>query len=167
MKKLKVEKYKIKGWKKQETGLLVAENEDWVLMKFISGDYLIDGYKLYKKKFIKKRKSGAEEQKKAKVLKLKKVKADKPSKFDFRDTVGMLEWVEKKYGLFEFQEDIETEVFYGKINRLKGDKMIIDFVDGDGKIEANFAWKFPLKKIRSITFDSDYFRSVVLMMKLF
>ena len=50
---MKVETYKIKGWREKETGLLIAENEEWVLVKHIPVDYMVDGYKLYQKKFIK------------------------------------------------------------------------------------------------------------------
>lgn len=161
---MKVETYTIKGWKNKETGLLVSENEDWILVKFISGDYMIDGYKIYRKKFIKKRKTGAEEQNKLKVLKLKKVKANPPKGFKFGKAHEMLEWVEKKYGLFEFQDYEEEQLFYGKTNLRKGNKLVIDFVKSDGQIEVAYDWGFSLKRIRSITFGSDYFNAIVLMM---
>lgn len=159
-----VETYKIKGWKKRETGLLVAENKDWILVKYIAEDYLIDGYKLFQKKYIKKRMSGAEEKLQARVLKLKKVKATNPKKFKFGSTSNVLKWVEKNYGLFEFQDNEEKELFFGKINQIKGDELIIDMINTEGGIEKNDNWVFSLKKIRSITFDSDYFRSLILLM---
>ena len=53
--KLKVESYKIKGWKAIPRGLLIAENEKWILVKNIPVDYVVDGYKLYQKRYITKR----------------------------------------------------------------------------------------------------------------
>ena len=52
---MKVEKYKIKDWDDSESGLLVSENDDWILVKHIPVDYVIDGYRLYKKEFIENR----------------------------------------------------------------------------------------------------------------
>ncbi len=161
----KVETYKIKGWKETETGLLVAENKEWVLVKHIPGDYVVDGYKLYKKKFIKKRSSKSEENKIKKVLQLKKIKSKKPSKFKFRSTANMLRFMEKNYGLFEFQDNVENELFYGKISKIKKGKLTIDMIGTDGKIEKKYDFKFSLNKIRSITFKTDYFESIRLLMK--
>ena len=159
-----VETYKIKGWKKRETGLLVAENKDWILVKYIAEDYLIDGYKLFQKKYIKKRTTGPEEKLQARVLKLKKIKATKPKKFKFGTLPNVLRWVEKTYGLFEFQDNEEKELFFGKISQFNGDDLIIDMINTEGGIEKNENWVFSAKKIRSITFDSDYFKSLILLM---
>ena len=72
--------------------------------------------------------------------------------------------MKKKYGLFEFQDKGETELFYGKINRNENDILIIDMIKSNGKIEENYDFEFSIKKIRSITFETDYFESVRLLM---
>lgn len=161
---MKVESYKIKGWKDRETGLLISENEDWILVKHIPVDYVIDGYKLYQKKHIKKRITKTPEEKKARVLKLKKENISIPENFEFRSVLEILKWSEKLYGLFEFQDKKETELFYGKVNCVKNDSLIIDMIKSNGKIEQNYDFDFSLNKIRSITFESDYFNSIRLLM---
>jgi|TARA_B110000908_G_C10074381_1_gene366583 hypothetical protein len=57
---MKIESYKIKGWKETETGIVISENEDWLLVNHIV-DYVLDGFKLYRKSYIKKRISGDSE----------------------------------------------------------------------------------------------------------
>ena len=161
---MKVESYKIKGWKKRPSGLLISENDDWILVKHINGDYAIDGFKIYNKKFIQKRVSKSDEQQVAKVLQLKKVKTSKPKKFQFDDVISLFKWMEKKYGLFEFQDNEEDAVFFGKIKKVKKDKFQIHSIDADGKIHLNFEYNFSTKKIRSITFKTDYFESIRLLM---
>jgi len=161
---MKVESYKIKGWKKREIGLLISENDNWILVKHIPVDYVIDGYKLYQKKHIKKRTTETQEKKIERVLKLKKENLSKPENFEFRNALEMLVWSEKSYGLFEFQDKKETELFYGKINSTKKDTLIIDMIKSNGKIEYNYDFNFSLDKIRSITFESDYFKSIQLLM---
>lgn len=108
---MKVETYEIDGWENSETGLLVKENEDWILVRHIPVDYMIDGYRLYKKEFIEKRIRTKKEKQIERVLGLKQVEVKGPNNFGFGDTIGLLEWVEKKYELFEFQDDDETELF--------------------------------------------------------
>jgi len=51
----KVETYEVTYWEDSESGLLIAENEEWILVKHIPVDYVIDGYRLYKKEFVAKR----------------------------------------------------------------------------------------------------------------
>jgi hypothetical protein len=161
---MKVETYKIKGWREKETGLLIAENEEWVLVKHIPVDYMVDGYKLYQKKFIKKRISRDAEGQIAKVLQLKNVKAIPPKGFKFEGALDILKWVEKTYGLFEFQDKDESDLFYGRLNQIENDFFIIDMITADGVIEKEYEFDFSINKIRSITFESDYFESIRLLM---
>ncbi len=42
---MKIESYKIKGWRETETGIVISENEDWILVNHIV-DYVLDGFKL-------------------------------------------------------------------------------------------------------------------------
>lgn len=161
---MKVETYTIRGWKEKETGLLVSENEDWILVKHIPADYVVDGYRLYRKKFIKKRKTKNQEKLITRVLELKKTSISKPENFVFGSVTEILEWSEKTYGLFEFQDNKESELFYGKINHLENDILVIDMIKSNGKIEKEYDFDFMLSKIRAITFESDYFESIRLLM---
>lgn len=160
---MRVEKYQLKDWEDSEQGLLITENEDWILVKHIPTDYLIDGYKLYRKEFIAERSRADEEEKVEKVLSLKKVKQEAPKGFEFRDAIGYLKWLETTYGLFEFQDDDDTELFYGKINRVEDQALIIDMIKTDGSVEADYDYEFELNEIRVITFETDYFNSVRLL----
>ncbi len=161
---MKVETYKIKGWKDKETGLLISENEEWFLVKYIPVDYLIDGYKLYNKKYVKKRVSKKNEAKIERVLKLKNVEIDQPNNFKFSAVIEILKWSEETYGLFEFQDHLEDELFYGKINHSEGDHLVIDMIKSSGEIEKEYDYTFSLSKIRSIAFETDYFESIRLLM---
>ena len=161
---MKVESFKIKGWKEKVTGVIISENENWILVNHIPVDYVIDGFKLYRKKFIKKRESIKSEKKIERVLNLKNKKLPELKDFSFNNTLETLKWSEKKYGLFEFQDKEETELFYGNINRTEKDILIIDMIKANGQIETDFDFEFSLKKIRSITFETDYFESVRLLM---
>lgn len=161
---MRVESYKIKGWKEKETGVLITENENWILVNHIPNDYALDGFKLYRKKFVKKRISGDSEKQIERVLSLKNKKTPELKGFAFNDVLEILKWSEEKYGLFEFQDKGETELFYGRINRSENDVLIIDMIKSNGQIESDYDFEFSLNKIRSITFETDYFESIRLLM---
>ena len=145
--------------------LVRSNNRIRILVKYIPVDYVIDGYKVIKKQFIEKRESSDKEKQIEKVLKLKNIQLNKPDNFNFSDTVGLLKWVEKAYGIFEFQDDEETELFYGKINRVDSEKLIIDMINSDGSVDSNYDYEYNIQKIRIITFESDYHKSIQLLWK--
>lgn len=100
-----------------------------------------------------------------KVLTLKNIEIDPPKTFKFTDTIGLLDWVESAYGIFEFQDDDETELFYGKKNRVEDDILIIDMIKSDGSVETNYYSEFDISDIRIITFETDYHLSIQLLWK--
>jgi hypothetical protein len=167
---MKVETFHIVSWEEPETGLVIAENNEWVLVKHIPVDYQIDGYKIYKKAFIAERTHSSKEVAIEKVLRLKGVKAEHPEGFDFGSsinlfgsTVYLLKWSEQKYGLFEFQNNSETEVFYGKISEVTDGLLRINMVIADGSVEEKYDYEFEIEEIRAIAFESDYFISMKLL----
>ncbi len=161
---MQIETYKLKGWEDKETGLLIAENEDWILVKHIPIDYQIDGYKLYAKQFVKKRKSHKDQELIKRVLELKQIAITPPTSFTFTAIAELLKWSETAYGFFEFQEKKQSELFYGKLHHLHENTFMIDQVLADGTLEKAYAYDFSLSKIRSINFESDYFESLRLLM---
>jgi len=162
---MKIETFILRGWEDPETGYVIEENEEWVLVKHIPVDYVIDGYKLYRKFYIESREAPEDAEQIARVLQLKNVKGNKPSTFQFLDTVGLLLWVESRYDLFEFQDEEQEELFYGKIHQVEKDRLTIDLVHADGREEPAYDNEFELSEIRSITFESDYHLSMCLLWK--
>lgn len=161
----KVETYKVTDWEESESGLLIAENEDWILVKHIPVDYVIDGYRLYKKEFITDRERTEKEKQIEKVLELKRIDIKQPDNFQFSDTLSLLKWCENEFGLFEFQDDDETELFYGKIREVKANLLTIDMIKANGAIEPDYDYEYNMDEIRVITFLTDYFTSIGLLMK--
>lgn len=160
-----VESYKIKGWKNQPCGLFVDENEDWILIRNIEVDYMLDGYLLINKNHLEKRTTKGEEKRIKKVLKLKNEKAVAPSGFKFKSALGMMLWSEKVNGLIEFNDKEEGQTFYSYLNRYSKKSFIIDLVDVDGNLDEDFPYEFQFKKIRTIGFGSDYYNSIVLLLE--
>ena len=160
---MKVETFKVADWQDEETGLIIDENEEWILVKHIPVDFIIDGFKVYKKEFIEERTASDNEAFIERVLKLKGIKEDKPVGFTFGDTIETLKWAEKTYGLFEFQDMDQTELFYGRIKKVENDTLFIDSIKLDGELETDYEYEFAINEIRVITFETDYFNSIKLL----
>ncbi len=158
-----VETYTIADWEEPENGLLIAENEEWILVKHIPVDFLVDGYRLYKKEFIEDREQSEETDSIAKVLALKDVAVKAPEGFEFRDTLGFLQWSQQQFGYFEFQDEDDTELFYGKIQMAVNDRLEIDMILSDGSLDTDNGYEFMLSEIRLISFQTDYFISMGLL----
>jgi hypothetical protein len=160
---MKVETYVTKDWEESEAGLLLAENDEWILVKHIPADYVIDGYRLYKKKFVENRERDETERQIERVLKLKGVDAAMPEGFEFSDTIGLLQWVESKYGLFEFQDDDESELFYGTLQNVENGSLSINMITAKGEEDPEFDFEFEIDKIRILEFETDYHLSIKLL----
>lgn len=157
------ETYKIDGWEEEQTGMLLFENESWLLVRHIPVDYQVDGFRIYSKRWIRSRISGEHEAFLDRVLKLKKISRDIPP-VELGSAHGILTQLESRYGLFEFQEGDEDALFYGRLKEADGDSFTIEAIGPKGEIMENYEEEFSFDQIRSITFETDYFESMRVLM---
>lgn len=162
---MKIESFKIKGWKEQVTVIILLENDDWILAKSVIEDYIIDGFVIYKKRYIRKRKSGEYEKQLIDVFNLRNISLDIPEGFQFGSTSFLLSWVEKKYGISMFQDGDNSSISVAKIIEMRKKKFHIDLIKSDGTLKENYNFEFSLKKVRVIVFSSNYYNSMVLLYK--
>ncbi|MGI4759057.1 MAG: hypothetical protein ACRYF0_00015 [Janthinobacterium lividum] len=152
------------GWEKEVTGLWLAESDDWLLLHYIPCDYELDGYILLAKAHIASRKTNKESRQVAQVLRLKGIQAVMPAKFYFTDTLELLQWTEKEYGLLEFMHE-EESVFLGWLNESDTVHFWIDTLEANGTLDARQPAERPfvLHEIQVIRFASGYAHSLKLL----
>lgn len=160
---MKVESFKVKGWSDLVTAVILLENEDWILAKHVISDYIIDGFVLYKKKYVRNRVTGPYEDLLSDVFKLRDISTKTPKGFEFGTTSELLTWVEEKYGISMFQDGDNSPISIAKIIKIRKKKLRIDLIKNDGTLKENYDYDFVLKKIRLIIFDSNYYNSMVLL----
>ena len=161
MKPYRVEYVQLASWEADIMGLWLAENEDWLLLRQIPVDYVVDGYLLLAKEHIVSRKPKRDRKQVEQILKLKGIKAELPLGFRFFKTVEMLRWVEQKYSLIEFADEEET-TFLGWIHKVDATHIWIDFLTPKGTLDASNGEDKPfvISEIQFIRFDTDYFNSL-------
>ncbi|AUC16002.1 hypothetical protein BTO06_12925 [Tenacibaculum sp. SZ-18] len=160
---MRIENYKIADWEVLETGVFLDENEGWILIKSIPSDYQLDGFKLLNKNHIVEISKVENSSVIQKVIELKEIKVQNPNDFKFDNTIEILKRLEAKYGCFEFQDEVEEELFYGTLGEYDDKSFSIDFIKSDGTIDLDFDEVFEMKDIRTISFESNYFNSISLL----
>jgi hypothetical protein len=164
MKPYRVELVQLAGWEKEVMGLWLAESEDWLLLHYIPCDYELDGYILLAKSHITSRKPNRTSKQAEQILKLKGVKSVVPTKFFFADTIGLLRWTEKEYGVLEFMDE-ESSTFLGWLNEADSVHFWIDSLEPDGTMEERQPSERPFvfHDVQVIRFASDYAYSLKLL----
>jgi hypothetical protein len=164
MKPYRVEYVQLAGWEADEVGLWVAENEDWLLLKHIPADYVVDGYALIVKAHIVSRKSHRNRKQVEQVLKLKGIQPEMPLNFAFLALVEMMRWVEQQYGLVEFTDEEEC-TFFGWVNEVDAVHLWMDTLSPNCmvRVRDNGNPPFVLSAIQLLRFDTDYFNSLKLL----
>jgi hypothetical protein len=160
---MKVESYHLHNWEEEETGILLAENDDWILIHSIPNDYALDGYKVIRKSAIAERVNGLDELLVERVLRLKEVTAEVLGKFEFGTALQMIRWVESEYDLFELQDHDEEDCVYGQVKDADEGFVELHWVEPDGTIDHEAEFEIELDMIRIIAFNSDYHYSVRLL----
>ncbi|MBF9239119.1 hypothetical protein I2I05_17075 [Hymenobacter sp. BT683] len=164
MKPYHVEYVQLAGWEADEVGLWLAEDNDWLLLRSIPNDYMIDGYVLVVKEHIVSRKPHRDRKQVEQVLKLKGIQPEVPSNFSFLELVDMMRWVEHQYGLVEFT-DKEDCTFFGWVNEADAVHLWMDTLSSNCTVAVrdNDNPPFVLSEIQLLRFDADYFNSLKLL----
>ena len=159
-----MEYVQLASWETDQVGLWLAENEEWLLLRQIPVDYVVDGYLLLAKAHILSRKPAKYRAQTEQILKLKGVRAEVPAGFRFFDTIAMLRWVELHYGLIEFADEEET-VFLGWVSKADPVHFWIDFLTPRGTRDASDKEDkpFQISEVQFIRFDTDYTNSLKLL----
>lgn len=159
---MKVETYKIKGWKDQMMGVIIKESKEWLLVQEIEGDYHVDGYTLLRKSFIKKRRCKQWEKQVALVLDLHKHKPELKG-FRFAKLPTMLKWIEKHHGIFSFQDKVEESIEIGKVEDVVDNVLGLNFLLANGQFVDKHVYEYNMDKIRKVSFDTHYLNSLKLL----
>lgn len=160
--------FEIDNWEERwETGIILQENEQWVLLANIPADYIIDGYKLIVKNHITYKYREDNEKTHERYFKLKNISIPPvPKDFVFdKDIITMLSWIQDRYTFFEFKDYDEYESFTGRLKTINREKELftIDFLFNDGTIDTEYDTEFFVDEISVICFDTHYLHALTFL----
>jgi hypothetical protein len=156
-------RFKFKDWKERISGMVVAQDENWILIHFNPADFMLDGFKLLRRSHIASAKRSKAELRRELVTQLKNLELPNHwSSLKTDSTLSLLKSVEASCGIVQF-EDNDEELLIGKIKTVDGDNFTIDFLDSKGRWIEDYDLVFSLDAIDVITFETDYLQSLKLL----
>ena len=151
--------FKIKYREQKEQGVVIADGENWILTKYIFSDYIVDGFMLFNKRYIKSIERGEDEIFFEKILKANN-KINISNLSIPLSTDELLQWLEYNQIVFQIDPKDEDVCYIGRILK------ILDKSIRFKAISAKAVWLdgYDLYRINSlmmISFDTDYINSVI------
>ena len=162
MKPYRVEYVLLTDFEEYVTGLWLSENDDWLLMRRLPNDYLVDGYILVAKAHIVKRGVDQKRRQIARVLRLKGITTQVPESFAFGSIVNMLQWIEQRYRIFGIKDEEDT-FFCGQFRDNDETDYRINSVSPRAKLDLDHDLWFAFTDLILIEFDTDYLNSLLLL----
>ena len=150
---------RLKGRKEILRGIFLGSGVEWILLKYNPVDYVLDGYLLIRKKYIKNIIREEKEKFKETVIRLKCNDTDfditSPKLDEIIDTLYYLMQHETVIQL-EFHD--ESVCYIGKIRKIFNKTMRMLDLDTKGNWENECSYQ--IEQIRTIQFDNDYTNSL-------
>jgi len=152
--------FKVKNRKEREQGIIVANGDEWLLIKHIFADYIVDGYMLLNKKYIEELNRTKEDEFIENVLRASN-KIGVVQTIDIPlSTNLLLKWLEENQKVFQIQNSDETMCWIGKILSSTDKSIFLTPLSPKGIWQSSY-YTFRKANIRMISFDSDYITSLL------
>jgi hypothetical protein len=142
-------------------GFVIDYNDEWTLMKYNVVDFIIDGYIIFRHKNIEGFRRGKRELFHEKVIKLKGLQPTVNEIIPISNLQSILTYLNNKYGVFGYHTKSEKTYYIGRLKSLDKKKLVIDWLDTNGKWNGQRTCK--PNDIRTIDFDTDYINSLKLV----
>lgn len=148
--------------KKEFEGILVAISDDWCYIKYIPVDYVVDGFVLISRRYIKNIQRSEEHEFKENILRLKGVIAEKWVDLNIDDNIKLWWDMQSKIELIQIELKSLHKCYIGKIHLVKEHSFKARLLSP----KANWLLieSFLYKEIRAIYFDNDYVNSLQLVL---
>ncbi len=163
----RVEYVKVTGWDDEVVGLWLAESAEWLLLRLVPVDYVVDGYVLVAKRHIESRGPRRKNNRLERVLELKEIETTPPPGLALAgaSTAELLKWVESEYEMVHFSDEDEGSAFFGWVRNATATKFHLEDLAPTGKVDRQCQLTFAFADLRLIAFESDYFNSLKLLWK--
>ena len=152
--------FKIRGFVNKSRGIFLQEGEDWLLIKSLFTDYMLDGYRLLNKKYILSISQSEDD-----IFVEKVILANKKSNLQVTDLPlsmsSLFKYFLKQNIVFSIQTNKEDRMNIGRIDKLNDKSVFLTPITPKGIWEENRYYTFRKEFIKIIEFDTDYINSLM------
>ncbi|NDV58954.1 hypothetical protein [Bacteroides sp. 519] len=151
--------FRIKGRKRSESGIFIDEGTDWILIRSLFSDYLIDGYKIINKNYIVSVSRNEEDIFTEKVLKANNKDNYSVEKIPL-ETNSLFNYLKEQQIVFDISIHLENSTYVGKIKKILTHSFYLYLLSPKGEWLDEIDL-FKKKSIRLISFNTDYIQSLL------
>ena len=159
---IQVQHFELRDWEELIKGVVLAENEEWILIQELPDDFSPDGYALLQKSQITDQFTDEETALSGLVLHLKQYQAAIPPGFQMDSIENMLKWIESTYGLVQVQDE-EEALYIGTIQSIVANELRLHHIDPLGFPDYAMVDPVFLSDLQLVQFGSDYMHSIRLL----
>lgn len=146
----------LKSWKEKKQGFFQMENEEWLLLKSLFTDYMMDGVSIIHKKYISSIQRGEKEEFEEKVLLINKKVPTDLFTIDIDNLYNILLQEDK---IIQVIRQDEFRSYIGKIIKINNKSILMKLLSPSG-IWLRDPINIKKENIRTIDFDTDYINSL-------
>lgn len=151
----------LKGRKTFLQGILISAGTEWILLRYIPVDYVLDGFLLIRTRYIKEIKRGANEIFNEKVIHLKLVADEKinDQNINLSNSSDVLYYLMQNQITIQFDFHDDSVTYVGSIKNIYTKTIQIQSMNPEGEWEEKESCL--MERIRTIQFDNDYINSLI------
>lgn len=149
----------IKGFKDNIKGIVLKDSEEWVMLKGLFTDYMLDGIYFINKKYILLANRGKNE-----IFTEEVLKASGKWNFIYDENIPLstdllFPWLKDTQQVFQFFQRDDLACYIGKIQRLLQKTFYLKYINPEGIWEEEML--FHISPIKCIEIDTDYVSSLL------
>lgn len=151
--------FKIRDRKHKEQGIFIADGEDWIFIRHLFTDYMIDGYMLLNKKYIQSVNRDEDDIFIENVLKVNNKLWISQDMDIPLSTNLLLDWFYENSSVFQIDSKNGRMCWVGKILDSTEKSIFLTHLTPKGIWKSSY-YTFRKNSIRTISFDTDYINSI-------
>lgn len=161
----KLYSFKIKDRKQEEKGIVIREGEDWILLIHLFTDYILDGYILINRQYIKSINRTKDDVFIESVLKANNRIEISNLSIPLSKSEP-LDWLQGRQCVFQIDNKEELKCWIGKIVDKTEKSIFLAPLTSKGQWDDNRYYTFRKEYIRMISFETDYINSLLVYNKI-
>ena len=149
---------KLKGREKPICGLVASFNENWMLLKNNTVDYVIDGFVIVRADVVKSLKRGKKQEFVDRVIRSKGVSVEAGDAIPLGELEDILTYLTTRFGVFSIENRSGTACNLCRFKERKESSFTFDTMNPKGEWDGQLTLDYD--KIKVVEFESDYIKSL-------
>ncbi|PIQ14338.1 MAG: hypothetical protein COW67_14420 [Flavobacteriales bacterium CG18_big_fil_WC_8_21_14_2_50_32_9] len=159
MKKNKIYTFELASREDTITGMIIDYSQEWVFIKYIPVDFVVDGFMFIRKKFIIDFWRENREKFKENVIMKKLQELEFTNVFDMSSVNSLFNSLVKSKIIFDIEFEDDETCYMGQLHSLGSNIMSMKMLHIDGQLQEEQL--FDINDVYTVQFNNDYINTLV------